>query len=337
MESISNEKKKKQILVAVLSGTITVLFLEYFGFIYPSLRSRFFYFLTRINRWINANKSIEEQREVSDLLRKVILRDQNEIENTLNVDGVPVEWVLPETQVIEDRVIMYLHGGAYVFRTPTFHRLYTQHLANNSQCKVLLVDYRLAPENPFPAALDDAIAVYHWLLETGYSPENIAIAGDSAGGGLTAATLLYLKERGVPLPACALLLSPWLDLAGTGNSITRLAEEDAQLNWHNLERSAESYCGKYPPTFPFISPLYGSLQGLPPILIIAGGNEILLDDSIRFADRATVAGVDVELMVEPNMGHVWTIFNMVIPEAQKANLIACEFINEYLRENDPDD
>ncbi|NSW51523.1 MAG: alpha/beta hydrolase [Anaerolineae bacterium] len=331
MSTPENQRKRKQILIALLSGSITIIFLEYFGFIYPSLRSRFFYFLARINRWVNANKTIEEQREVMDILRKVILREEDVIaDKQIHIEGVPVEWVIPETEIDKGHVILYLHGGAYVVRTPTFHRLYTQHLADQAGTRVLLVDYRLAPEHPFPAALDDAYAAYRWLLSAGYRPEKIAVAGDSAGGGLTASLLLYLKEKGVPLPACALLMSPWLDLAGTGNSIIRLASEDPQLTWSNLEKSAALYCGDHSPTLPLISPLYGNLSGLPPMLIIAGGIEILLDDSIRFADRASIAGVDVELLVEPNMGHVWSIFNMVIPEAEKANRIAADFIRDCL-------
>jgi len=321
---------KKGIVIAILSGALTVFIMEHLGYIYPSLRSRFFYFLARINRWLSSNRTIEEQREVVDLVRRVILREPEDMQGQFVVEGVPVQWVLPESEFDETCVILYLHGGAYVQRTPVFHHRYTTNLANITKTRVLLVDYRLAPEHPFPAALEDAYAAYLWLLQQNYSPQKIVIAGDSAGGGLAVATLLYARDRSLPLPACAVLMSPWLDLAGTGNSIIRLSAADPQLSWENLEKSAQSYYGKYPPTHPLISPLYADLKGLPPMLIIAGGTEILLDDSIRFADRASVADVDVDLVVEPNMGHVWSIFDMVIPEAQVANRITNDFIQSIV-------
>lgn len=203
-------------------------------------------------------------------------------------------------------------------------------IADDSGIRILMVDYRLAPEHPFPAALEDAASAYQWLLTQGYKSHNIALAGDSAGGGLAAATVIQFKERGEELPSCVIMLSPWLDLAGRGNSIIRLAKVDAHLNWKNLQISAKSYYGDYPADYPLISPLYANLKGFPPTLIITGGHEILLDDSIRFADRAIMSNVDIKLIVEPKMGHAWSIFQMLIPEAQKANEIMCNFIQKNL-------
>ena len=315
-----------------LSSIITILFLEFTNSLRPSLRSRFFYLLVHISTKLTGNKPLEEQREQIKKLDKFI-EDVDGEEPGLIIDanaGVKAEWLDPEKEFSANQVILYLHGGAYVNKTPSFHRRYIRHLATLAKTRGLMVDYRLAPEHPFPAALEDAVAAYKWLLASEYKPEQIVIAGDSAGGGLTAATLLYCREHNLPLPSAAVLLSPWLDLAGTGNSIHRLEDADMQLNWENLEKSASAYYGTYPPTHPLVSPLFGDLHDLPPFLIIAGGREILLDDSLRFADRLSMGECDVELIVEPNMGHVWLIFEPLIPEAESANLHVAEFIQHHL-------
>jgi epsilon-lactone hydrolase len=322
----------------ILSTILTVLFLEFTDSLRPSLRSRFFYILVGINNWLTGNKPLEEQREHMRRLEKIIkeVNDDDPQEIVFAPAGIKVEWVDPQTEFHHDQVIFYLHGGAYVNKSPAFHRRYVRHLATLAKTRALMVDYRLAPEHPFPAALEDAVAAYKWLLTSGYKPEQIVIAGDSAGGGLTAATLLYCREHDLPLPSAVVLLSPWLDLAGTGNSIHRLENVDIQLNWENLEKSAKAYYGAYPPTHPLVSPLFGDLQDLPSFLIIAGGREILLDDSLRFADRLSMGECDVELIVEPNMGHVWSIFEPLIPEAEAANLHVAEFIQHHLNPTDSD-
>lgn len=320
----------------VVSAFITVLFLEFTNSLRPSLRSRFFYLLVAINNLLTGNKPLEEQREHMQRLEKIIkeVNDDEPQEIIYAPAGIKVEWVDPQTKFAHDQVILYLHGGAFVNKSPAFHRRYVRHLATLAKTRALMVDYRLAPESPFPAALEDAVAAYKWLLTSGYKPEKIVIAGDSAGGGLTAACLLYCREHNLPMPSAAVLFSPWLDLAGTGNSIHRLENVDMQLNWENLEKSAKAYYGEYPPTHPLVSPLFGELHGLPPFLIIAGGREILLDDSLRFADRLSMGECDVELIVEPNMGHVWSIFEPLIPEAEAANLHVAEFIQHHLNPTD---
>ncbi|MCD4753407.1 MAG: alpha/beta hydrolase [Anaerolineaceae bacterium] len=326
-----DKKKKRHGRVAILSILATIISLEYLGLIYPSLRSRFFYFLARIGRSLSSRKSLEERREAMDHLGRVILQESNKLQTVpVYLDTLLVEWILPETENDPSKVILYLHGGAYVQKTPEFHKRYTKSIADGSGIRVLMVDYRLAPEHPFPAALEDAASAYQWLVAQGYKSHNIALAGDSAGGGLAAATVIQSREKGEELPSCVVMLSPWLDLAGRGNSIVRLAKVDAQLNWKNLQISAKSYYGDFPPDFPLISPLYANLRGFPPTLIITGGHEILLDDSIRFADRAVMSNVDIELIVAPKMGHAWSIFQMVIPEAEKANEVICNFIQKNL-------
>jgi epsilon-lactone hydrolase len=320
----------------VVSTIVTILFLEFTNSLHPSLRSRFFYILVGINNWLTGNKPLEEQREQMKRLEKFIEEVDGEepgriVDATAGFDG---EWIDPQTGFNPNQVILYLHGGAYVNKTPAFHRRYVRHLASLTNTRALMVDYRLAPEHPFPAALDDAVTAYKWLLSSGYKSEQIVIAGDSAGGGLSAACLLSCREQNLPQPAAAVLLSPWLDLAGTGNSILRLEDADKQLHWENLEKSARAYYDKFPPTHPLVSPLFGDLNDLPPILIIAGGREILLDDSLRFADRLSMGECEVELIVQPDMGHVWLVFQPFIPEAEAANLHLAEFIQDHLNPSD---
>jgi acetyl esterase/lipase len=341
METKVNPNQKRNMLRLkwlFFSSIITVFILEFTNSLHPSLRSRFFYLLVRINTLLTGNQPLDEQREQMKRLEKIIEEVDGEdpgqiIDATAGFKG---EWLDPQEEFNPNQVILYLHGGAYVNKTPAFHRRYVRHLATLAKTRALMVDYRLAPEHPFPAALDDAVAAYKWLLSSGYKSEQIVIAGDSAGGGLSAACLLSCREQNLPQPAAAVLLSPWLDLAGTGNSIHRLEDDDRQLNWENLEKSARAYYDKYPPTHPLVSPLFGDLHDLPPLLIVTGGREILLDDSLRFADRLSMGECDIELIVEPDMGHVWLIFEPFIPEAEAANLHLAEFIQHHLNPTDSD-
>ena len=321
---------------ALYTVIITLIILELNGSISPSLRSRFFYFLVGLGRFLTRKMEPLEKIERMQLLEKLI-EDELPDESKQNILGVPtgikVEWCDPQEEHNTEQVILYLHGGAYVSRTPVFHRQYARRIATLSKCRALYVDYRLAPKHPFPAALEDAFAAYEWLLASGFKAENIVIMGDSAGGGLTASTLIYLREHKLPLPNCAVLISPWLDLAGTGNSIQRLEDVDKQLIWNNLEVFAKSYAIHHPITHPLVSPLYANHEGLPAMMLIAGGKEILLDDTLRFADRLTMVNSEVELLIEPNMGHVFSIFEPLIPEAVKVNRQTAEFIRNHLNDD----
>ena len=321
---------------ALYTVIITLILLELNGSISPSLRSRFFYFLVGLQRFLTRNLEPLEKIERIQQLEKLI-EDELPNESKQNILGVPtgikVEWCDPQEEHNTEQVILYLHGGAYVSKTPVFHRQYARRIASLSRCRALYVDYRLAPKHPFPAALEDAFAAYEWLLASGFKAENIVIMGDSAGGGLSASTLIYLREHQLPLPKCTVLISPWLDLAGTGNSIHRLEDADKQLTWANLEVYAKSYALNHPITHPLISPLYANLEDLPPILLIAGGKEILLDDTLRFADRLSMVNSEVELLIEPNMGHVFSIFEPLIPEAVKVNRQTAEFIRSQLNDD----
>ena len=323
---------------ALYTVIVTLILLELNGSISPSLRSRFFYFFVALQRFLTRKmdplEKIERMQKLGDRLEAELPGESKQ--NILGVPaGIKVEWCDPETDHNKDQVILYLHGGAYVSKTPMVHKQFARHIATQVSCRACYVDYRLAPVHPFPAALEDSFAAYEWLLASGFKPNNIVIMGDSAGGGLTASTLIYLREHKLPLPKCAVLISPWLDLAGTGNSIHRCEDVDKQLTWANLEVFAKSYAVNHSIIHPLVSPLYANHEGLPPIMLVAGGKEILLDDTLRFGDRLSMVGSQVEMLIEPNMGHVFSIFEPLIPEAVAVNKQTAEFIHSHL--NDTND
>ena len=244
-------------------------------------------------------------------------------------DGAPVpaEWVEPErpaasSGVREERLprrtVLYLHGGAYLFCSPRTHRGITAFLARSVPARVLVPDYRLAPEHPFPAALEDALACYRWLLSREIAAREIVLAGDSAGGGLTLAVLLALKDGGEPLPAAAACLAPWTDLAATGDSVRSNSASDAWVYGEAVALGARLYLGSTPATHPLASPLYGELAGLPPLLIHVSASELLRDDGLRLAERARRAGVPVRLRMWSGLPHVWQGFAPFIPEARES-------------------
>ena len=235
----------------------------------------------------------------------------------VSAGGVPAEWI-SAPGATADRVILYLHGGGYVVGSINTHRAMVSRIARGSDARALLIDYRLAPEHPFPAAVDDVLASYRWLLAQGYKPGRIVIAGDSAGGGLAIAALLAIREAKLPLPAGAVPISPWTDLEGTGDSIRTRAARDVMVTQDNLAQSAKQYYGANDPKNPLVSPVHGDFRGLPPMLIHVGDAEILLDDATRVAERAKAAGVKVELEVWPDMPHVWHVFAKILPEGQQA-------------------
>jgi acetyl esterase/lipase len=235
----------------------------------------------------------------------------------VDAGGVRAEWTVAPG-ALDDFTVLYFHGGGYTIGSLITHRNLVGWLSKASSARVLAVDYRLAPEHPHPAAVDDAAAAYRWLLDQGTSPGRIAIAGDSAGGGLALATLVALRDARVPLPAAAALLSPWVDLALAGDSMTSKEGVELIVPRAPLARMAESYLAGRDARTPLASPLYADLAGLPPLLIQVGTAETLLDDSIRLADRAKACGVDVELEVFDEMIHVFQWFVPLLPEAVDA-------------------
>jgi len=229
----------------------------------------------------------------------------------------PAEWLRPPGAVA-GRVVLYLHGGGYVIGSPRSHRHLAAAIATAGQAAALLLDYRLAPEHPYPAAVDDAAAAYRWLLDQGIAPGQIVIAGDSAGGGLTVAALLALRDARLPQPAGGVCISPWVDLTCSGASYRTKAGADPIVQRAGVEEMARAYLGTAAPRTPLASPLFADLRGLPPLLIHVGSDEVLLDDSTQLADRARAAGVDATLEVWDRMIHVWHWFLPMLDEAEAA-------------------
>jgi monoterpene epsilon-lactone hydrolase len=235
-------------------------------------------------------------------------------EEAYAVDGL---WATPQSWNGES-AIMYLYGGGYVISSPHARRKLAGHLANASGARALVPRYHLAPERPFPSAVEDAAADYRWLLEEGYPPERIIIAGDSSAGGLTVATIYKLREDATPLPAGGVPISPWVDLTCTGETLETRATVDLTVTKASLQRMAGQYLNGANPRTPLASPLYADLSGLPPLLIVVGGDEALLDDSVRLTRAAGIAGVDVTLYIGAGMQHIFPIYCGVIPEADAA-------------------
>lgn len=274
----------------------------------------------------NPNATIGQMRGG---MEKVAERVASDVKcEPIDAGGVKAEWIVPPGAA-SDRVVLYLHGGGYVMGSINTHRAMIARIARASQARALALDYRMAPEHPFPAAVEDSTAAYRWLLAQGYKPTKIAISGDSAGGGLTLATLLALRDAGTPLPAAAAPISPWTDMEGTGASVKTRAAKDPMVGSASLLPMANMYVGNNNPKDPLASPLYGDYRGLPPLLIQVGDAEVLLDDSTRVAERAKAAGVKVDLEVWDDMVHVWHVFAKILPEGQQAIDKIGKFIVEH--------
>jgi monoterpene epsilon-lactone hydrolase len=275
-----------------------------------------------------AELSIEEQRAQMEVnLTKFRLPMDVRCEQ-VDAGGIPAEWVATPG-VNTERVIYYLHGGGYVIGSINTHREMASRLSRAASARVLILDYRLAPENLFPAAVDDSVTAYRWLLSVGVEPARLVIAGESAGGGLTIATLVALRDAGEPLPAAGICLSPWVDLTCLGESMVAKAEIDPVVNKDHILMSAKAYLGDTDPCAPLASPLYADLAGLPPLLIQVGTAECLFDDARRLADRATAAGLDVTLEPWDDMIHMWHMYAAILPEGQQAIDRIGEFVREH--------
>jgi len=235
----------------------------------------------------------------------------------LDMDGVPALLLRP-AQCDARRIILYLHGGAYILGGPASHGKLAAQIGHAAHARVYLADYRLAPEHPFPAALDDAVAAYRWLLAQGNTADQISIAGDSAGGGLALAAAIAIRDSGLPQPAALLLISPWVDLSLGGESVQTLAARDPMLRPSWLALGARAYCSDKTTQHPACSPLFASLAGLPPMLIQVGSEEILRDDSLRLEQRAKAAGVRVQLHVYEQMWHDFQVHAGLLDEADAA-------------------
>lgn len=270
-----------------------------------------------INKVTMANLPLKLHRKGMEKFGKMAkVPDGLSFEET-SCDGVPAEWAVPMNLKTRG-VVLYLHGGAYAMGSIATHRSLSANIALASKTKCLTIDYRLAPEHPFPAAVDDALKAYKWLLKKGFKPEKIVLAGDSAGGGLAIATLLRLKEEKMPLPCTAVCLSPWLDLEGKGEQAQMLTKKDPMIDVAAMRVFAAHYVPEEQLKHPLASPLYGDLSGLPPIYIQVSLSEVLLDDTLRFEKKAKAAGVTVEIETWAKTVHVWQLFGSMLPEAMKA-------------------
>lgn len=246
--------------------------------------------------------------------------------------SVPSEWLIPDGAP-QDRSILYLHGGAWMMGSANTHRSLVSRIAHASGTRALLINYRLAPEYPFPAGLDDCIEAYEWLIQNGFAANHIIVAGDSAGGNLTLALLVALRDANKPLPAGAIALSPATDLAFTGKSMQTRLHLDPVFSAGGPTTIVQDYITHHDPHEPLISPLFADLHGLPPLLLHVGDHEILLDDAVRFGEKAIAAGVDVKTVVWPEMFHVFQIFAPLVPEANRAVEQIADFVRTQLRTN----
>ena len=272
--------------------------------------------------------SIEEQRAAmeAESTRQQLAQDVRC--EPVDAGGVPAEWVTtPES--VEERVIHYLHGGGYVVGSISTNREIASRLARAAKARVLTIGYQLAPENPFPAAVEDSMTGYRWLLSRGVDPNRVVIAGDSAGGGLTVATLVALRNAGEPLPATAVAISPWADLECTGKSMSTRAEADPMVKRDDLLMVAGHYLGDTDPRTPLASPIHADLTGLPPLLIQVGTAEVLFDDATRLAEKAESAGVEVVLEPWEDMIHMWHSYAAMLPEGQQAIDHMGEFVLKH--------
>ena len=274
--------------------------------------------------------TIEQARAGLEVLSEIVKPAADVQCEPLDVDGVPGEWVAA-SNADPERIVYCLHGGGYTIGSIKSHREMVSRISRATAARALLVEYRLAPEHRFPAAVEDALTGYRWLISNGADPAHTVIAGDSAGGGLTVATLVALRDAGNPLPAAAVCLSPWVDMECLGESMRTKADVDPWVQYEPLVKQAEMYLAGADPRHPLAAPLYADLSGLPPLLIQVGTSETLLDDSTRLAERATAAGVDVTLDVWDEMIHVFQLFAFMLPEGQQA----IDRIGEFVRERTP--
>jgi len=278
---------------------------------------------------VRARRGLNERRRRLDALGTRYSLPADLRVEAADANGVAAEWTTtPEAE--PSRAVLFLHGGGYVSGSLDSHRHMIGQAGREAQTGTLSLAYRLAPEHPFPAALEDVIAGYHFLLSQGFDPRRIAVAGESAGGGLAIAMLVSLRDRGVPLPACTWCSSPWVDLEAIGGSMTAKASVDPLIQKAYLMELAAAYLKGVDPRMPLASPLYADLHGLPPMLIQVGSAETLLDDSVRLAGVAGAADVRVRLEVWPDMIHAWHLFYPQLTDGRRALAQVGAFIRSML-------
>jgi epsilon-lactone hydrolase len=269
----------------------------------------------------------ERRQRLDDFGRSLGMPAQADLQ-AVDIGGVPAEWSsTPDADAA--RAVLYLHGGGYMAGSIVSHRYVAVEIGRAAQARTLAVGYRRTPEHCYPAQLDDAMAAYRYLLDQGIAPGRIAVGGDSAGGNLTLALLLALRQRAAPLPCCAWLISPWTDLAANGATMQTKAAVDPMIQRPYLLELAQAFCGGRDLADPLISPQYADLAGLPPLLIQVGADETLLDDSVTLAGRAGAAGVAVTLQVWPDMIHAFPMFFPLVAASRRATADAGAFLRRH--------
>lgn len=278
----------------------------------------------------NDDATVEERRVEIDLLAGASPLAEGTVGEAVDVDGVPGEWLRPPG-VAEDGALLYLHGGGYVVGSVVSHRPLASKLAAATGVPALIIDYRMGPEDPFPAAVDDAVASFHWLVARGLDPSRIAVAGDSAGGGLTLATLLALRDAGGPVPGAAACISPWADLTMSTPSMDANTGGDPMLDRERLQWYADRYVPDgTDPRSPLVSPCFADLSGLPPVVVHAADDEVLVDDARLVAEAVEAAGGTVEYRTWPDAFHVFHATAGLTPEGDEAVAAMGAFLKAHL-------
>jgi len=301
-----------------------------------SRRARFVRWITgRYIRRIDVHHAdVFKLRRRLDMIGRLLMKAfRVKLERT-TINGLYAEWLRPK-KARRGKVLLYLHGGAYVMGSCRSHRQMVSHIARAAGIDALLPEYRLSPEHKFPDAISDAVGIYRELLASGFKPEDIVISGDSAGGGLTVATLLSLRRAGDPMPAAAILLSPFLDATASGESAKTRAGRDPWFRPEDMQVVIDYYCGADEARNPLVSPVFADVAGLPPIYIQVGDDEILLSDSTRFADKMRESGGTVEIKVWPEMWHVFQLFIGKMPESRKAIRKIGAYVRERMKIGEP--
>ena len=294
----------------------------------PQLQELLEMFAERAAAFAETPPSLEERRMGANMMGARFQNLDGISMEAVDADGIPAEWVTAPGA--NNGAVLYLHGGGYVTGSVISHRGMAANLSRTSGCSVLTVDYRLAPENKHPAQVQDAHTAYRWMLSNGADQSTTIIAGDSAGGGLTVATLLSIRDDGDPLPAAGVCISPWVDMEGTGDSMKSKAGVDPMVSKEGLIDMAQNFLGDGDRRDPLAAPLYADLTGLPPLLIIVGTAEVLLDDAIRLHEKAESVGVDSTLEIWDDMVHIWPWFAPFLPEGQQAMEQMGDFIKERI-------
>lgn len=277
---------------------------------------------------IDDNFSVSDFREGIDKVTSKMKLPKDILSEKFRINSIEAEWIIPK-DFQKNKVLLYIHGGGFISGSTQTHRMHVAKFARESQIKSLVFNYRLAPEHPFPAALDDCVEVYSWLLNNGYKSTDIIVGGESSGGTLTLSLLLALKEQNIPLPKASFSISPVTDLRCTAKSFTYNAKKDiAPMNswsvWTKL------YIGSNNPTTPLLSPQFGNYDGIPPIYICVGTHEIHLDDCKNVAQQIKKTGGNVTIKIWPNMIHAFPILSPMFPEAKLALSDICNFINKQI-------